>query len=58
MAEKYECKEQVVNVRFMNRQENKGQIHLWRGEKKKKKKRQLIRTMEHYSFSKISHQDC
>lgn len=38
MAEKYECKEQVVNVRFMNRQENKGQIHLWRGEKKKKKK--------------------
>lgn len=38
MAEKNECKEQVVNVGFVNRQEDKRQIHLWWGEKEKKRK--------------------
>ena len=38
MAEKNECKEQVVNVGFVNRQEDKRQIHLWWGEKEKREK--------------------
>jgi len=38
MAEKNECKEQVVNVGFVNRQEDKRQIHLWWGEKKNREK--------------------
>lgn len=38
MAEKNECKEQVVNVGFVNRQEDKRQIHLRWGEKEKREK--------------------
>lgn len=38
MAEKNECKEQVVNVGFVNGQEDKRQIHLWWGEKEKREK--------------------
>lgn len=33
MAEKNECKQQIVNVGFMNRQKDERQIHLWWGEK-------------------------
>lgn len=29
MAEKNECKQQIVNVGFMNRQKDERQIHLW-----------------------------
>lgn len=38
MAEKNECKKQVVNVGFVNRQKDKRQIHLWWGEKEKRNK--------------------
>lgn len=38
MAEKNECKEQVVNVGFVNRQKYKRQIHLWWREKEKRNK--------------------
>lgn len=37
MAEKNERKEQVVYVGFVNRQENKRQIHLWWWEKENKR---------------------
>lgn len=38
MAEKNECKKQVVNVGLVNRQKDKRQIHLRWGEKEKRNK--------------------